>query len=102
MNFADTLGQILGSFINAAALDESTTSPNYLYILFETTALTLRHLKGTAQFDSVENQLIQSLGIIIERNISDMMSYAFQIFALFVANSQQLSQIYRDLMSSIL
>ena len=102
LSFADTLGQILGSFINAAALDESTTSPNYLYILFETTALTLRHLKGTAQFESVENQLIQSLGIIIERNISDMMSYAFQIFALFVANSQQLTQIYRDLMSSIL
>jgi hypothetical protein len=35
-------------------LDEATTSPNYLYILFETTALTLRHLKGTPAFDTVE------------------------------------------------
>ncbi len=83
-------------------MDEATTSPNYLYILFETTALTLRHLKGTPAFDTVESLLIPSLGVIVERNISDMMSYAFQIFALFVANSQQLTQLYRDLMSSIL
>ena len=102
MQFAEILGQILASFISAAALDEATTSPNYLYILFETTALTLRHLKGTPAFDTVEAQLIPSLGIIVERNISDMMSYAFQIFALFVANSHQLTQLYRDLMSSIL
>jgi hypothetical protein len=48
-------------------------------------------LKGTPAFDTVENLLIPSLGVIVERNISDMMSYAFQIFALFVANSQQLT-----------
>jgi len=59
-------------------------------------------LKGTPAFDTVESLLIPSLGVIVERNISDMMSYAFQIFALFVANSQQLTQLYRDLMSSIL
>ena len=83
-------------------MDEATTSPNYLYILFETTALTLRHLKGTPAFDTVESLLIPSLGVNVERNFSDMMSYAFQFFALFVANSQQLTQLYRDLMSSIL
>jgi hypothetical protein len=43
--FGLMLGQILNSFIMAAAKDEAQTSPNYLYILFETTAQTLRYLK---------------------------------------------------------
>lgn len=88
--------------MNAAALDEASTSPNYLYILFETTALTLRHLKGTEAFGIVEGHLGNSLALIIERNVTDMLSYAFQIFALFVANSQQLQSTYKQLMESIL
>jgi CAS/CSE protein, C-terminus len=96
------LGQILSQFINAAALDEASTSPNYLYILFETTALTLRHLKGTDAFSIVEGHLTNALALIIERNVTDMLSYAFQIFALFVANSQQLNPTYKQLIDSIL
>jgi hypothetical protein len=45
MPFADTLGQVLANFILLAAQDEAQTSPNYLYILFETAALTLKFVK---------------------------------------------------------
>jgi len=40
--FAETLGQVISAFIDAAARDEAQSSPNYIYILFETAALTLR------------------------------------------------------------
>ena len=44
--FATTLGSVLSNFIEQAARDESQSSPNYIYILFETVALTLRLIKG--------------------------------------------------------
>lgn len=46
---ADSLGQVLATFIDAAARDEAQSSPNYIYILFETAALTLRHLKSQGE-----------------------------------------------------
>jgi hypothetical protein len=38
----------------------------------------------------------------MEKNVSDMIGYAFQIYALFVANSQGLSPNYKVLSDSIL
>ena len=103
MPFAETLGQVLSAFIDAAARDEAQSSPNYIYILFETTALTLRHLKNHPQlFIQVEACLGPALNYIMEKNVSDMIGYAFQIYALFVANSQGLSPNYKVLSDSIL
>jgi hypothetical protein len=45
MPYAEVLGQVLSAFIDAAAREEAQSSPNYIYILFETAALTLRHAK---------------------------------------------------------
>ena len=50
----------------------------------------------------VENALAPALNYIIEKNIADMIGYAFQIYALFVANSTSLSQNYKVLTESIL
>ena len=59
-------------------MDESQSSPNYMYILFETTALTLRHVKTHPDvFSMVENALAPALNFIIEKNIADMIGYAF-------------------------
>jgi len=79
---------VLSSFIDQAARDEAQSSPNYIYILFETTALTLRHLKNHPEvFSLIESNLAPALNYIMQQNISDMIGYAFQIYALFVANS---------------
>ncbi len=43
--FAQVLGQVLASFIFEVAKDETNASPNYVYILFEATALTLTYVK---------------------------------------------------------
>ena len=78
----------MSSFIDGAARDEAQSSPNYIYILFETTALTLRHTKNIPQsFAQIESCLSSALNYIMEKNITDMIGYSFQIYALFVANS---------------
>ena len=45
LQFSDTLGGTLNKFITDMASDENDQSPNYAYILFETTALTLKFLR---------------------------------------------------------
>lgn len=75
--FAGTLGQVLSSFITEAVKD-SSASPNYAYILFEASALTLTFSKDNADaFNAVEEQLTPALNSIIEGNVSDYLGYAF-------------------------
>ena len=45
-------------------------------------------------FDNVENSLSNALNYVIEQNVTDMIGYAFQIYALFVANSKTLKNNY--------
>lgn len=97
------LGQIFNQFILAAAKDEAQSSPNYLYILFETTALTLRYLKSNPEsFQQAEICLQESLHLIIQTNVTDMISYAFQIYALFIANSQECKENFKAITVSVL
>ena len=63
-------------------------SPNYIYILFESAALSLTFTKGDQNaFAQIENQLTQPLNKILELNHMDLSGYAFQLYATFVANS---------------
>jgi hypothetical protein len=43
--YAETLGSLLATFINEVVKDQSSPSPNYVYILFEASALTLTFVK---------------------------------------------------------
>jgi len=94
---------VLGSFIQFAAKDEAQSSPNYLYILFETAALTLKYVKDDYNvFSKVEESLSVGLNFVIESNITDMIAYAFQIYSLFVANSREMKPSYGLLTETIL
>jgi hypothetical protein len=76
--YADTMGDVFSTFINQAVQDESTTSPNYTYILFESIALSLKLMKHNTQaFQTVENKIIGPLLQIIERNLTDLTSFSF-------------------------
>ena len=71
--------------------------------MFETTALTLRHIKSHPEaFVGVENYLSGAMNYIMEKNLTDMIGYAFQLYALFVANSTTLQDNYRMLTESLL
>ena len=50
----------------------------------------------------VENILVNALNFIMEKNVTDMIGYAFQIYSLFVANSTELNNNYKVLIESIL
>jgi hypothetical protein len=53
--FAATLGQVLAQFITEVTKDEKGASPNFVYILFEASALTLTYVKSDqAAFTAVE------------------------------------------------
>ena len=61
------LGQVLATFIQEVAQNESGVSPNYIYILFEASALTLTFIKENRDaFKSVEDQLTPPLNYIIQ------------------------------------
>lgn len=78
-------------------------SPNYVYILFETTALTLKYIDGNPdQMAKLQQNLSGPLNYIIENNKTDFIGYAFQIYALFVASSSQNNQVFEALTNQIL
>lgn len=54
--FAPTLGSVLASFITEVCKDEKNASPNFIYILFEASALTLTYVKDDrTAFSAVED-----------------------------------------------
>lgn len=86
--FCEQLSQVLQKFIHDTAKDENDQSPNYVYILFETTALSLKFMRGNpTEMLKLQVNLSQSLNFIIEHNKVELMGYAFQIYALFVASA---------------
>ena len=97
------MGAVLAKFILDSAQDENDKSPNYIYILFETTALTMKFMKSnTAEFNKLQALLTPSLNFLIENNKTDLMGYAFQAYALFVASSETNCQLYEALTVSII
>lgn len=83
---------MLGQFINQE-VDNQSQSPNYLYILFESAALSLTYCREDQQaFGFLEEQLTDALNKIIQNNLSDLIGYAFQLYATFVANSPYASE----------
>jgi len=93
---------VLSSFISDAISDTST-SPNYAYILFEASALTLSFSKSDQKaFSEIEENLTPAISQIIEQNVSDYLGYAFQIYATFIANSTELKQHYEVLCKSVI
>lgn len=46
--FAPTLGSVFASFIQEVCKDEKNASPNFIYILFEVTAQTLKYVKDNS------------------------------------------------------
>lgn len=72
------LGEVLTKFIQDIAQEREIISPNYVYILFETTALTLKFIQGNPQqMVQLQTNLSNSLNFIIENNKIDLMGYAF-------------------------
>lgn len=64
--YASTLGQVLAAFINEVSKDEKNASPNFIYILFEASALTLTYVKeDRTAFQAVEDHLTPALNFII-------------------------------------
>jgi hypothetical protein len=65
-SFAPTLGQVLRNFITEVANDEKSSSPNFIYILFEACALTLTYIKDHREaFVAFEEQLTPALNNVI-------------------------------------
>ena len=66
MPYCNALGSVLANFINEVTKDEKNASPNFVYILFEASALTLTYVKENREaFTQVEDQLSPALNNII-------------------------------------
>lgn len=83
--------------------DDGSASPNYAYILFEASALTLSYTRDNAEaFAAVEEELTGAISTIIEQNVSDYLGYAFQLYSTFIANSTEFKLQYKVLCESVL
>jgi hypothetical protein len=99
--FAENLGNVLDKFIIDLAKEETDQSQNYIYILFETTALTVKYMKSNGQLmGALEAKLSNSLNYIIQNDKSEFIGFAFQIYSLFVAGSLERSELYDALFLS--
>jgi hypothetical protein len=99
--FSDTIGGVLNKFIEDVAKEESDLSQNYIYILFETTALTIKYMRGNNEmFAGLQSKLSDSLNFIIENNKTEFIGFAFQMYSLFVAGSSQNTELYQALFMS--
>ena len=99
---ANELGNVLGQFISEMAQDEEVNQ-NYAYLLFETAALSLKHVAHDSQaMQTFLGPLVPVLNTIIEQGKFDLIGYAFQIYALFVASSSENFEIFQTLTGSIL
>jgi len=59
----------------------------------------LKYLKGQPQeLGNLQTNLSESLNYIIASNKTDLMGYAFQIYALFVASSDSINELYEQLL----
>jgi hypothetical protein len=59
---------VLSSFITELVRDGASASPNYVYILFETTALTLTYVKHNKEaFATVEQHITPALNLILQQ-----------------------------------
>lgn len=68
VNFAAPIGSVLSSFITELVRDGASASPNYVYILFETTALTLTYVKHSKEaFATVEQHITPALNLILQQ-----------------------------------
>jgi len=93
---------VLAHFIGEVIKDTSV-SPNYSYILFETAALSLTFTKQSPEaFAQIESQLTPNLNGIIAQNVSEYVGYAFQLYATFIASSTQMKPDYEMLCASVL
>ena len=88
----------MSKFISDIAQEEDS-SANYVYILFETTALTLKYLSSNAEaLAAFQAKISESLNQIIQNNKTGLMGYAFQIYSLFVATSSQVNPLFEALL----
>lgn len=102
VGFSKELGNVLKGFIDDIAKDEKDLSPNYVYLLFETTALSLKFLNGKEEMKAMKSDLMPSLNFIIQNNKSDLMGYAFQIYSLYVSSTDELKPLFSALVENIL
>lgn len=71
-------------------------------MLFETTALTLKWMRGNNEKMAVlMNKLTNVLNGIIQASKFDLMGYAFQLYSLFVASSTENCSLFEALMQSM-
>ena len=92
---------MLNQFI-AQTAKEDEINQNYAYILFETTALTLKYMRGNEQaLNEFKTNLSPVLNDIIQNSKFDLMGYAFQMYALFVASSTENNEVFAVLTQSI-
>jgi exportin-2 (importin alpha re-exporter) len=101
-HYSGQLSKILAQFILEIAKDDSDLSPNYVYVLFETCALTIKLVSGPDQKQELEQNLQPALNFILENNKTDLMSFAFQIYSLFVSRASANSPLFEAIFQSMI
>ena len=98
---AQPICNVLGSFIDKLS-EEDDVNQQYANTLFEATALCLRFFRlEPLAIKLMSDTLTPVLNKIIQNNKLDVIGYAFQIYALFVAHTAENNPVFQTLTQSI-
>ena len=97
--YAPTLAQMFASYLEAAIAQPANQSYNYM--LFECIGLCIKQAKDTDLVDVYEQHVSAGMFGIVQKNIPELISYAFQILSMLVLYKKVLQPNYQVLMGSV-
>ncbi len=97
--YAPTLAQMFAGYLEGAIAQPANQTFNYM--LFECVGLCIKQAKDTPLVEGYEQHVAPPMFTIVQKNIPELISYAFQILSMFVLYKKDLQPNYQVLMSSI-
>jgi hypothetical protein len=90
--YSGSLSTMLARFLNGAIGQPANQSYNYM--LFECVGICIRLSKDNSMLGLYEKEIAPVMLAIIEKNVLELISYAFQILSMFVLYMRELNSNY--------
>lgn len=92
VQYSESLSTMLARYLKNAISQPANQSYNYM--LFESVGICLRLSKEADVVGLYEKEISPVLMLIIEKNVLELISYAFQILSMFVLHMKELNSNY--------
>lgn len=92
VQYSESLSAMLSQFLKSTI--EQPANQSYNYMLFECIGISIKLTKDSPMLMLFEKELSPVLLVIIEKNVLELISYAFQVLSTFVLYASELNSNY--------